>query len=319
MAIISIIVRFRRNAKNIRTCVTLFESKRDFRVSTPYLHSYGFRASRDDPNQIALPKAASPNPLVAANLFVFMAENFRVNYFSMGCDVLLDVANPVTLTEVNDGDLKIMKATVRNVNEQAKVNVETLIDPYMIAIAGPAGAGAGIVPGGGNIVLIVLSALGGLIVAGAGYACYQRQKKAADGGKSAPPPSDAGHRYEPVGAGNHQVELLDEAASGSGSGSGRESPRIAVKSAPVPVAVRAGAGARIAVPFGSSSPSNASGSFGSSTQKIAVSLQRLAGGGSYAAPQPPAERDYGETFTGGSTSGRRSPRAQSPKRSAPRM
>ena len=284
----------------------------------------GTKRLTNDLNKLA--QAASPNPLVAADLFVFMAENFRVNYFSMGCDVLLDVANPVTLTEVNDGDLKIMKATVKNVNEQAKANVETLIDPYMIAIAGPAGAGAGVMPGGINIVLIVLSSLGALIVAGAGYACYQRQKNAAGAGKASAPPSDAGHRYEPVGAGNHQVDLLDDTSSGNVSGSGgRGSPRIAVKSAPVAVRAAAGAGARVAVPFGPSSPSNASGSFGSPTQKIAISLQqRPSGGGGdggYAAPLPPAERGrYGDTSaTGGSTSGRRSPRAPSPQRSAPRM
>jgi hypothetical protein len=159
--------------------------------------------------------------------------------------------------------------------------------------------------GGASVVVIVLSAIGGLLlVSGAGYFFYQRQKNA----KGAAPtvngrdttPTEAA--YMPVG---NQGGQMDDTAGDRNYGY--------EKSAPVPARV-----GRVAAPTGSSNV----GSVGSPTQKMSVSAQRQAGGG-YAPPLPPAASAasdydrYGDAFAS-SSSGRRSPRAQSPQRSAPR-
>jgi hypothetical protein len=158
--------------------------------------------------------------------------------------------------------------------------------------------------GGASVVVIVLSAIGGLLlVSGAGYFFYQRQKNAkgaapTSNGRDMATPTEA--VYMPVGS---QGGQMDDTAGDRNYGY--------EKSAPVPARV-----GRFAAPTGSSNV----GSVGSPTQKMSVSAQRQAG---YAPPLPPAASApsdydrYGDAFAS-SSSGRRSPRAQSPQRSAPR-
>ena len=93
-------------------------------------------------NQNILMGTATPNAAAAANLFTFMAQSYRINYFSMGCDIMLDVLNPVTLTLVDPATFVINTATVQIISAvQVMSNVETTVDPYMIAGGVPGGGG----------------------------------------------------------------------------------------------------------------------------------------------------------------------------------
>ena len=98
-------------------------------------------------NANVLMGTTTPNAAAAADLFTFMAQNYRINYFSMGCDIMLDVLNPVTLTLVDPATFVIKTATVQIVSAvQVMGNVETTVDPYMIAGGVPGGGGGGGVP-----------------------------------------------------------------------------------------------------------------------------------------------------------------------------
>jgi hypothetical protein len=91
-------------------------------------------------NQNALIGSPTPNAAAAANLFTFMAQNYRINYFAMGCDIMLDVLNPATLTAVDPATFVINAATVQTITPaQVMANAETTIDPYMAGGVTPSG------------------------------------------------------------------------------------------------------------------------------------------------------------------------------------